>query len=93
MVKDINGKEIKIGSYVRYINTGTIGTVVDIIEKDGKIWVLLDNDLMYLSDTLEVIEDIKKYKKEEIDEEKIKEMMDEESLTNIDLDSDACGAG
>ena len=55
MIQDINGNEITIGSYVRYINTGTKGQVVNIRIDGDDVWVVLDNDLMYRPNLLEVL--------------------------------------
>jgi len=94
MVVDRYSREITVGSHVRYINTGTTGEVVDIKEKDCHVWVLLDNELMYRPEYLEVI----KYKehsnkKDIIDEEYIEKIVDNEKLSDIDIDVDAAGAG
>jgi len=88
---DVNSREISIGSYVRYINTGTTGIVKDILEKEGEIWVLLDNDLMYRPEKLEIIE----YRKKEdrSTKEKIEEILEKEEIKDIESNIDACGAG
>lgn len=93
MVRDINNKEIMVGSYVRYINTGTKGTVKEIKEIDGEEWVVLDNDLMYKPHILEIIEYSKE--NEKVDEkELIKRVLEEEELDlSGSLDTDSCGAG
>ena len=88
---DINSREISINSYVRYINTGTKGVVKDILERDGEIWVLLDNNLMYRPEKLEVIEH-KKRKDREM-KEKIEDVLEREEIKDIDTSIDACGAG
>ncbi|GBF37022.1 DUF2098 domain-containing protein [Methanofervidicoccus abyssi] len=88
---DMNSREISIGSYVRYINTGTKGIVRDILEKEGKIWVLLDNNLMYRPEKLEVIEH--KKKKDRTVKEKIEDILEKENIKEIESNIDACGAG
>ncbi|HIQ32790.1 MAG TPA: DUF2098 domain-containing protein [Methanothermococcus okinawensis] len=88
---DVRGREISPGSYVRYINTGTSGIVMDILEKEGEIWVLLDNNLMYRPEKLEVIEH-KKRKDREM-KEKIEDVLEREEIKDIDTSIDACGAG
>ena len=93
MAFDINQKEITIGSYVRYINTGTKGIVKDIKEEDNEEWVILDNNLMYKPDTLEIIEFKEKKEEKEIDEKEIEEMLEKEKISSVDLNIDACGAG
>jgi hypothetical protein len=92
MPTDINYKELHVNSYVRYINTGTRGTVKDIKEENGKIWVILDNDLMYDPKMLEIVEH-KEYIKSEINEEEIEKMLDDEKITDVDVDIETCGAG
>ncbi|WP_456471926.1 DUF2098 family protein [Methanocaldococcus sp.] len=91
MVKDVDGNEIKIGDYVVYINTGTKGRVVDIIEREGydnKIWVLLDNDLLYKPSLLRVI----KYKEHKEERREEIEVEEEIKIDTTDL-SEAGGAG
>ena len=88
---DVRGREISPGSYVRYINTGTSGIVMDVLEKEGEIWVLLDNNLMYRPEKLEVIEH-KKRKDREM-KEKIEDVLEREEIKDIDTSIDACGAG
>jgi len=88
---DINNREISIGSYVRYINTGTTGVVRDIVEKEGEIWILLDNDLMYKPEKLEVIE--YKKKEERVVKEKVEEILEKGDIKEIESNIDACGAG
>ncbi|WP_456419501.1 DUF2098 family protein [Methanocaldococcus infernus] len=92
IVRDAEGKEIKIGDYVIYINTGSKGRVVDIVEREGydnNIWVLLDNDLLYKPSLLRVIE--VKEEKEKKEEEKV-EIEEEIKIDSTDL-SEAGGAG
>ena len=91
VVIDVNNREISIGSYVRYINTGTKGVVKDILEREGKIWVLLDNDLMYRPEKLEVIEH--KIKEERKVKERIEEILEKEDIKDIESNIDPCGAG
>lgn len=50
MAFDARDKEIKINSYVRYVDTGTIGEVIDIKTKDETDWVKVDKtNLWYKS--------------------------------------------
>jgi hypothetical protein len=92
MAFDINHKEITIGSYVKYINTGTKGIVKDIKKEDNTEWVLLDNNLMYKPNTLEIIE-FEEKKEKEIDEKEIEEILEKENISGVDTNVDACGAG
>ena len=52
------GEPIETGSAVRYINTGTVGRVVDLKEDDDGIWVLLDSTgLFYKPETLVIVDE------------------------------------
>lgn len=93
MVFDINQKEITIGSYVRYINTGTKGIVKDIKKEDDEEWVILDNNLMYKPNTLEIIKFEDKKEEKELSEEEVEDMIEKENISGVDLNIDACGAG
>lgn len=62
-VYDIRGKVIDIGSTVRYVNTGTIGKVKELVIIDGAEWARLpasdikaDMDLLYNVEYLEVVD-------------------------------------
>ena len=58
MVFDARGLEIALDSYVRYVDTGTIGKVVDVKTQDGMEWVKLDKtDLWYRSNLVELLDD------------------------------------
>ncbi|WP_296784254.1 DUF2098 domain-containing protein [uncultured Methanobrevibacter sp.] len=58
MVFDARGLEIALDSYVRYVDTGTIGKVVDIKTQDGMEWVKLDKtELWYRSNLVELLDD------------------------------------
>jgi hypothetical protein len=53
---DIAGNPMKIGSFVEYINTGTKGTVTDIISDNEGVWALIDKtNLFYKPDVLRII--------------------------------------
>ena len=55
MVFDARGLEIALDSYVRYVDTGTIGKVVDVKTQDGMEWVKLDKtELWYRSNLVDV---------------------------------------
>jgi len=90
MTLDRNGKIIEIGSYVKYINTGTHGTVKSIKLEENEEWVLLENNIFYRPELLEVT-DQKKIEKEESEQELIEKVIGEE----IDLDAaeNTCGCG
>ena len=54
MASDARDKEISIDDYVRYVDTGTIGKVLDIKTEDEIDWVLLDKtNLWYKSKLVE----------------------------------------
>ena len=58
MVFDARGLEIALDSYVRYVDTGTIGKVVDVKTQDGMEWVKLDKtELWYRSNLVELLDD------------------------------------
>ncbi|WP_459201542.1 DUF2098 domain-containing protein [Methanococcus sp. CF] len=88
MTIDRNGKIIEIGSYVKYINTGTHGTVKSIKSENGEEWVLLENDIFYRPELLEVT-DHKTVEKKESEKELIERITNEK----IDLDAaeNSCG--
>lgn len=82
MVFDARGLEITLDSHVRYVDTGTVGKVLDVKTNDGIEWVKIDKtELWYRSDLVELLDDkdIKKssfYDKEndgEVDVEAMKE--------------------
>ncbi len=48
---------LKVGSNVRYENTGTIGIIEDIVEDEEGVWALLDTTgLYYRIETLSITE-------------------------------------
>ena len=82
MVLDARDIEIPLGSYVRYVDTGTIGKVVDEKTKDGIDWVKIDKtNMWYRAKLVELLDekDIKKsvyYDREddnEVDVDELKE--------------------
>ena len=63
MVFDARGLEIALDSYVRYVDTGTIGKVLDFKTEDDIDWVKIDKtELWYRSNMVELLDekDIKK---------------------------------
>ena len=53
---DILGKTIKVGSFIRYNGTGTVGKVIDTKEENGTSFVQIDEtNLWYACDSLEVL--------------------------------------
>ena len=82
MVLDARDIEIPLGSYVRYVDTGTIGKVVDEKTKEGIDWVKIDKtNMWYRAKLVELLDekDIKKsayYDREddnEVDVDELKE--------------------
>ena len=58
MAFDARDKEIALDSHVRYVDTGTIGKVLDIKTTDGVDWVRIDKtDLWYRASLVEVLDD------------------------------------
>lgn len=99
-VFDIRGREIKVGDFVKYINTGTVGEVTEIMEDDEGIWAFLDStELYYKVDFLELTDEVVKTEAKRRDleadiEEKIR-MREEaiESLQNVESRDAPGGAG
>ena len=82
MVLDARDIEIPLNSHVRYVDTGTIGMVVDAKTQDGVDWVKIDKtNLWYRAKLVELLDekDIKKsayYDREddnEVDVDELKE--------------------
>lgn len=99
MVLDRRDNELAVGDYVRYIDTGTIGKIVDVKTADGIDWVRIDKtDLWYKSKLVGLLDekDIKKGfndkdDNDEIDIESLKEKALD--LENIELDSNVAEGG
>jgi Uncharacterized protein conserved in archaea len=99
-VFDIRGREIKVGDYVKYINTGTIGEVTEILEDEEGIWAFLDaTELYYKIEFLELTDEIVKTESKGRDldadiEERIR-MREEsiEALQNLESPEAPGGAG
>ncbi|MBE6500299.1 MAG: DUF2098 domain-containing protein [Methanobrevibacter thaueri] len=99
MVLDARGLEIPLNSHVRYVDTGTIGEVVNIKTQSGSDWVKLDKtNLWYRSNLVELLDekDIKKSnffedREEELDVEAMKEKAS--SLEDMEMDSSVAEGG
>ncbi|WP_407378815.1 DUF2098 domain-containing protein [Methanobrevibacter sp.] len=97
MAFDARDKEISIDDYVRYVDTGTIGQVLDIKTEDEIGWVLIDKtDLWYKSKLVEVLDekDIKvKFTPtgRELDIEDLKEKA--ANMENMQMDSNVAEGG
>ena len=99
MVFDARDKELAVGDYVRYVDTGTIGKVVDLKTEDGIDWVNIEKTgLWYRSKLVELLDEKDLKKKsfdddgdDEIDIEALKEKALD--LENIELDSNVAEGG
>lgn len=97
MVVDARDLEITPDSHVRYVDTGTVGKVLDLKTENGKDWVKLDKtELWYLANRVELLDekDIKKRTwgdNNEVDIEELKEKGME--FKEIELASDAGNGG
>ncbi|MCL2863531.1 MAG: DUF2098 domain-containing protein [Methanimicrococcus sp.] len=99
-VFDIRGKEIKAGDFVKYINTGTVGEILEIMEDEEGVWALLDStELYYRVDFLELTGEVfkREAKRKDLEagiEEKIRIQEEAvESLKNIESRDAPGGAG
>lgn len=98
MAFDARDKEIALESYVRYVDTGTIGKVIDIKTNDEGIdWVKIDKtDLWYRSKLVELLDEKDLKEKsgggdDELDIEALKERA--EKLENMQMDSSVAEGG
>ncbi|WP_295609141.1 DUF2098 domain-containing protein [uncultured Methanobrevibacter sp.] len=98
MAFDARDKEIALDSHVRYVDTGTIGKVLDIKTTDGVDWVRIDKtDLWYRASLVEVLDDKDLNKRfddrgdGELDIEALKEKA--EKLENMQMDSSVAEGG
>ncbi|MEE1128380.1 MAG: DUF2098 family protein [Methanobrevibacter sp.] len=85
MVLDARDKEIALGNHVRYVDTGTIGEVIDMKTKDGIDWVKIEKtNLWYRSKLVELLDekDLKKKSFEDDGDDEI----DIDSLKDKTLD-------
>lgn len=98
MVFDARDKELAVGNHVRYVDTGTIGEIVDVKTEKDIDWVKIDKTgLWYRSKLVELLDE-KDFKKksfdddsDEIDIEALKEKALD--LENIELDSNVAEGG
>ena len=97
MAFDARDKEIALDSHVRYVDTGTIGKVIDIKTQNGSDWVKIDKtNLWYRSKLVELLDekDLKKRYdsgNDELDIEALKEKA--EKLENMQMDSSVAEGG
>ena len=98
MAFDAREKEIALDSHVRYVDTGTIGKVIDIRSREGSDWVLIDKtNLWYQSNLVELLDEKdlkKKYNDRDNDEIDIEALKDKAaSLENMEMDSSVAEGG
>lgn len=97
MVADARDIEIPLDSYVRYVDTGTVGKVLDVKTQGDMGWVKLDKtDLWYCSNRVELLDekDIKKgfwADNKEVDIEDLKD--GGLNFEEMDISQDACNGG
>lgn len=97
MAFDARDVEIPLNSYVRYVDTGTIGQVTDEKVSDGIEWVKIDKtNMWYRAKLVELLDekDIKKsnYYDKEDDGEIDVESMKEKAMAFEDLEVSTGGA-
>lgn len=98
MVFDARDIELTLDSYVRYVDTGTIGKIVDLKTENGIDWVnLKKTGLWYRSNLVELLDekDLKKQSFDDGDDEIDIEALKEKALDleNIELDSNVAEGG
>ena len=98
MVLDARDVEITLDSHVRYVDTGTIGKVLDMKTTDGVDWVKIDKtNLWYRAKLVELLDDKDLKDKsndggnDEIDIEALKEKASK--LENMQMDSSVAEGG
>ena len=98
MVLDARDVEITLDSHVRYVDTGTIGKVLDMKTTDGVDWVKIDKtNLWYRAKFVELLDDKDLKDKsndggnDEIDVEALKEKASK--LENMQMDSSVAEGG
>lgn len=97
MAFDARDKEISIDDYVRYVDTGTVGKVLDTKTEDEIGWVLIDKtNLWYKSKLVEILDEKDINVKNtptgrDIDIEYLKEKA--AKLENMEMDSSVAEGG
>lgn len=82
---DVDGNPIVTGSVIRYLNTGTVGRVLELKEDEDGVWVLMDTtDLYYKPETL-VLADASEIIKEKTERSSVKDAKSYlESYSSVD---------
>lgn len=97
MVVDARDLEITLDSHVRYVDTGTIGKVLDLKTVDEVGWVKIDKtELWYRSNRVELLDekDIKKKSWGENNEVNIEDLKEKASeFGDMELATDAGNGG
>ena len=99
---DLYGHPIRVGSWVRYVTTRTLGKVKDLKKEEGRTWALLDSTgLFYDTHYLTVTEE--RHATEEDDdsvkvdisevEKKIKDMEEALKITDVTVTDSSCEGG
>ena len=70
---------MEVGDYARYMNTGTVGKVEDVMVEEGVHWVLLDVTQLYYDETK-----LEKASEEEYKPVTIREKTLEERLKDLE---------
>ena len=97
MAFDARDKEISLTDHVRYVDTGTVGQVVDIKSEDETDWVKIDKTGLWYKSKLVEILDEKDIKEKftptgrELDIEELKEKAAD--LENMQMDSSVAEGG
>lgn len=98
MALDARDIEITLDSHVRYVDTGTVGKVLDIKTTDGVDWVKIDKtNLWYRAKLVELLDDKDLKDKsggdgnDELDVEALKEKASK--LENMQMDSSVAEGG
>lgn len=97
MVVDARDLEITLDAHVRYVDTGTIGKVLDLKTVNEVDWVKLDKtELWYRANRVELLDekDIKKTSWDDNNEVDIDDLKEKtSSFENMELASDAGNGG
>ncbi|WP_342304035.1 DUF2098 domain-containing protein [Methanolobus sp. ZRKC5] len=70
---DVDGNPIVIDSVVRYLNTGTVGRVLELKEDEDGVWVLMDTTGLYYKPETLVLADASEIIKEKIERSSVKD--------------------
>ena len=92
MVLDARDKEITLGDHVRYVDTGTIGEVIDTRTKEGIDWVKIEKtNLWYRSKLVELLDESSDDGDDEIDIDSLKKQSLD--FENMQMDSNVAEGG